>query len=389
MRYNLLTLQLLYEGYSAEMYPDYVRIPTGMLPGDNPLNNIYGGFEFVKAYLDTMVFKTPCGKFVLGRNVIDNMHFHISWQAENFNPVIKCPYAFKRDFSCDLMHPLLKENRAHAGSYSKMQFCSCGLSYEEYEYENSIEKAEKEKLLHMEKRYEEFSQRKKGHVCRNHARFDENTDEWKMSYSPERCASVCTYQYCPVRGKELSKKKANVYYDLYTKTVHEDGLLNWETEKIQKGIRYFDTAVSRDICEDFVRIESGEIERNYRLNHGRSLAFGKGPMFEIRNIRVEARPSRNLLEDLRDIDEGRFVSFAPEDEKKKKEEKKAKRKQAAEKRLVRLEKKIVSNGFDNLTEGDKYRAEKLLSCERIDELDAQYQEEKSKPVMIPLSLFDF
>ena len=107
------------------------------------------------------------------------------------------------------------------------------------------------------------------------------------------------------------------------------------------------------------------------------------------NIRVESRPHRDLEADLRDIEEGRFISWAPEENKRKIEEKKVKRKQAAAKRLEKLEKKILSNGFDSLNEGDKYRAEKLLSCERIDELNTRYQEEHSKAVQIQLSLFDF
>lgn len=37
MRYNLLTLQLLYEGYSAEEHPDFVQVCTSRLTGKNPL----------------------------------------------------------------------------------------------------------------------------------------------------------------------------------------------------------------------------------------------------------------------------------------------------------------------------------------------------------------
>lgn len=386
MRYNLLTLQLLYEGYSAEEHPDFVQVCTSRLTGKNPLRNLSGGFEYKRAYLDTLVFKTPCGRHVLGSHVFNNLSYITEWQPENNNPVIRCPFTIG-DFSCDRVHPLLKKED-NSWSGNRLQFCSCCLTSEVYDYENSVEKANEDRSRYIEKKFQEFSEKKNGHVCRNHCRYNELTDEWKMNYRPETCAQHCYSSFCPVRGRALDKKKANVYYDVYTKTMHEEGFLKWENEKIQKGIRYFDSAVSRDICDDFVRLQADEIEKKYRMNHGRGLTFDKSSFFEIRNIRVESRPSRNLLEDLRDIQDGCYVSWAPEDEKKKKEEKKLKRKQAAEKRLASLEKKILLVGFDSLSEGEKYRAEKYLTCERIDELDAQYQEEKSKPLPVLLSLFD-
>ena len=40
--YNLLTQELLLQGYTAEHYPDYVRIGNGKL-GKSPLENSCGG----------------------------------------------------------------------------------------------------------------------------------------------------------------------------------------------------------------------------------------------------------------------------------------------------------------------------------------------------------
>lgn len=387
--YNLLTLQLLYEGYTAKNYPDFVKIPSGILPGDNPLNNIYGGFEFQRNYLDDMVFKTPCGKYVKGRNIIDNMHFYISWQAENYNPVIRCPYAVKKGFSCNKMHPILQGKDASSDNFHGMQFCSCNVSDEAYEYENSIEKENDDRQCHMEFKFQEFSEKKNGHVCRNHCRYDEFKDEWEMRYSPELCVHRCYSSFCPVRGRELDSKKANVYYDILTKGIYDRGFIDEEWERVEKGVRFFDKPVSRDICEAFVKLESDVIAKRYQQNHGRDFLADKSFSFEILNIRVESRPHRDLEADLRDIEEGRCISWAPEENKRKREEKKVRRKQAAAKRLEKLEKKILSNGFDSLNEGDKYRAEKLLSCERIDELNTRYQEERSKAVQVQLSLFDF
>ena len=49
--YNLLTQELLLQGYTAEHYPDYVRIGNGRL-GKSPLENSCGGFIYTKDYLE-------------------------------------------------------------------------------------------------------------------------------------------------------------------------------------------------------------------------------------------------------------------------------------------------------------------------------------------------
>lgn len=41
MEYNRLTVKLLSEGYTAEKYPDYVKIASGHVSSDNSLDNIY------------------------------------------------------------------------------------------------------------------------------------------------------------------------------------------------------------------------------------------------------------------------------------------------------------------------------------------------------------
>ena len=91
--YNLLTQALLAAGYTVDNFPtDKVRLPGGCY-GKSPLENIYGGFEYVCRYSDNFVYKTGCGLYVKGRNVIGNMSTAgIDWCYENDNPVIRCPY---------------------------------------------------------------------------------------------------------------------------------------------------------------------------------------------------------------------------------------------------------------------------------------------------------
>lgn len=93
--YNQLTQQLLKQGYTAENYPkDKVHIAHGGYTGnENPLDNIYGGFEYNRIYCHSFVYKTGCGMHVLGKNVISGMGYcGEEWCHENDNPVVRCPY---------------------------------------------------------------------------------------------------------------------------------------------------------------------------------------------------------------------------------------------------------------------------------------------------------
>ena len=384
MAYNLLTLQLLYEGYTPENHPEYVQVDSSKLPGKNPLNNLGGGFVYRGWYLNEMVFKTPCGYHVKGRGVLDNMSCYISWQPENNNPVLVCPFAGKKGFSCDKLHPFLKKQQ------SATQFCSCCGTDEPYDYENSIEKLRADKDSRRRRLYEEFSASKDGHVCINHVRFNESEDRWEQHYSPETCANHCFSHFCPIRGRELCKKKGNVYYDVYRSGVYEDGFIRQEWSRVEKGIRFFKKPVSMDICEAFLKNGAKEkIEWMYNANHSSERIFDKSLKVEIKNIRAESRPHRDLQQDLLDLKEGRYVSWAPEEEKTKKEQKKQRKKDAAEKRLKKLEKKIIISGFESLGEADIIRAEKILTPERILELKQLHKEELKKPVFEQVNILEY
>ena len=379
MGYNLLTLQLQYEGYTPENHPAFVRVDSSRLPGDNPLRNLGGGFVYESWHLDSMVFKTPCGCHVKGRNVLHNMHCYISWQPENNNPVIVCPYAWRKEFFCEKIHPFLKTRSCG------IQFCSCHATDEPYDYEKSIEKARDDEQKRRNELYKEFVASKNGHVCINHARFNEEKDAWEQHYSPYTCAHRCFSEFCPIRGRALDKKKANVYYDVYRSGVYEDGFIRQEWKKAEKGIPFFEKPVSRDICEAFVKMESHQITRKYAENHSTEKMFDPTVQVGIVNIRVESRPSRDLMQDLLDIQEGRFVSWAPEEEKEKKEQKKQRRKDAAKKRQKKLERKIIKSGFESLGEAERIRAKKLMSAEQIRELQKVHEE---KPVFEQVDLMN-
>ena len=140
MEYNKLTKKLLSEGYTADNYPKYVRLPGGVF-GKSPLENIYGGFEYKTWYRDELVYKTGCGKFIKGESVLHDMGFMgIEWSHENENPVVRCPYDKS---SCELNNPLLHGERG--GGLCIQCWCECHKTDEIYNYDNSIEKADNER----------------------------------------------------------------------------------------------------------------------------------------------------------------------------------------------------------------------------------------------------
>lgn len=394
MEYNKLTKRLLDEGYTTENYPSYVQIDSSRLPGDDPLNNLSGGFEYKRWYADQIVYRTGCGKFVMGSNVIDSVgYMGVEWQHENDNPVIRCPYD-KPDCQDN-------DSRLHGmrgGGLCIQCWCVCHRTEDSYDYENSIEKANKERREERDRKYQEYADARNGRVCQNHMYYDERTREWNLHYEPKRCTYICYARdgYCPILGKKLSKKRGNVYYDVKTSGVHrrtgdQCSLLDGtQWTNIRKAVRFFAKPCSMDICEAFIKVQSGDIERYYRENHSVERMMDPSWRFEILNIRAESKPSRDLTQDLEDIKAGIYTTFDPESEKQAVQRKKEKRAAAKQKSLQRLEKKILEVGYENLEEHsiDKTHADKWLSAERIMELERirkqRIREEQCKPVQMTL-----
>lgn len=396
--YNELTRRLLAEGYTAENYPkDKVHIAHGCYARNgNPLDNIYGGFEYNRIYSDAFVYKTGCGKYVYGRNVLTNMGtMGVEWCHENDNPVVRCPY--------DKPECPDNDSRLHGmygGGLCIQCWCVCHRTEEAYDYGNSIEKANKERHEEKERKYQEYSDAHHGRVCRNHMYYDERSREWHLHYEPSKCAHVCYAQngYCPILGRQLSKKRGNVYYDLKKSGIRQqkgDQQSLFDGERwthITKGIRFFDKPCSIDICEAFVKVQSDEIQHNYDINHSLEKYIDKTVEWEIFNIRAESKSSRDLMQDLQDLQEGITITFDDDIKRHEKERKKEKRDIAKQKRVEKLEKKIIEIGYQNMEPHsiDRVHADKWLSADRIHELEEirqqKIKEEQEKPVQ--LSLFD-
>lgn len=406
--YNKLTKKLLAEGYTAENYPkDKVHIAHGCYARNgNPLDNIYGGFEYNRMYAEALVYKTGCGMFVYGKEVLSDMGFMgEEWCHENDNPVIRCPYDKAECPDND------SRLRGMMGGGTCIQcWCVCHRTDEPYDYGNSFEKAEKERQEEKERKYIEYCEAHNGRVCRNHMRFDERTRTWALRYDPKICANLKCRGWkgsalnkrnstCPIMGRELTNKKGNVFYDLkksYLRTDLNGTLFEGQIDTaIEKGIRVFDSPVSMDICTNYVKLCKDELISDVRMNYHSELYFAEhyGRYFdiEIMNIRAEQRESRDLMQDLQDIRDGIKISHASDLEKDRKAQKSERRKQAKEKRIASMEKKILAVGYGNMDSFEQNKACKLLGFERIDELEALREEnlkaEQEKPTQ--MSLADF
>ena len=136
---------------------DKVRLPGGCY-GKSPLENIYGGFEYVCRYSDNFVYKTGCGLYVKGRNVIGNMSTAgIDWCYENDNPVIRCPYD-KPD--CPQNDPKLYGTQG--GGLCIQCWCVCHRTKDDYNYNASVEKKNDERLEEEKRKYKELVEKRHG-----------------------------------------------------------------------------------------------------------------------------------------------------------------------------------------------------------------------------------
>ena len=245
-----------------------------------------------------------------------------------------------------------------------------------------------------------FILQRNGRVCEKQMRYDQSEECWRMEYDPADCVRFRCGGFCPIRGRQLDRKRGNVFYDLMItgRDYSKDGTL-FEGERftrITKGIRALDHPVSMDICKAYAKLCKDEIQRRVQSKYHRELFFAKyhGRDFsaEVLNIRAEQRESRDLLRDLEDIRAGIRVYHASDQKKQEIQEKRERREQARQARIKRLEKKLLDEGYENLPlhSIDRAHADKWLSEERRKELsnlrEQRIQEERNSPVQ--LSLFD-
>lgn len=352
--FNQLTELLLIEGWDEEQYPEYVKIPFGQTE-DNLLENIYGGFEYRRSYIVQAAFQTGCGLYVKGENCISNMSYMgTEWCFENDNVIVRCPF-YKN--ACEKNDPLLWESQA------AFSFCACHRTGR-YDYEQSVERILTEKSKEKERLYKETAAKYNGKICRNHMYYRDRTATWEWKYNPMVCAKQCSMQFCKMRGRQLSEKKGNVFYDLKVKTKRKDDTF-FSGEPIIaliKGKRLLERQVSMDICEAVAGVAEKQIyEKEWWNGYSMQKLYDPDLEIEILNIRAQRRECRDLLQDLEDIKNGIHIVHESDQKKRLKEEKKKRK----SKKCNSLMKKIQGKGYESLNDQEKRFAEKYLKEEDI------------------------
>ena len=382
--YNLLTKRLLAEGYTAENHPDYVMLDKGWNK-DDPLENLHGGFTYYGWHIYEKVFKTPCGMQCKGNFAMTGMSWMgKEWSYENDCPTILCP---KGEVGCQMREEPFKGEKTGINC----QRCVVHETNEQYAYEGSCE-AEKH-IWDDEIRRKKigFSLQKQGRVCDMHMHYDREKKEWFFHYDPMQCAcGLCRAQntdfkdggYCPVLGKNITREKGNVFYDVryFGRDYSKDGTFfeGEQFETIIKGRQLFDKPILLDIAKVIATICQDEIKNKVRWG---SRDYDSLTMFraergeidlhwEVCNVRAEKKYVRDFEQDLKDIEAGIQVIHHIDEARKEKQAKSEKRKKAKDKRIEKMEKMILEVGYENLEWSDQNRACKLLTMDRIDELDA-------------------
>lgn len=371
---NNLTKQLLAEGWTKENHPD------------NVFWGAYDeGFEYKWDYQITLTWQTRCGLFVQGRSVgISNTSFMgIHYSPENGNPLVRCPYG--------------KKDCEHSPAGLKFPWCPCRLSQVPYDYDSSVEKLEDEQ---NRREHEQWMEITGGQYCAcvvNGNGFQGG--RVRVEYDVETCIRArCSNEFCCIRKKPRDLKKVNIFYDIRRTRITRQGILEETKVELEKGIKVFPHPVARTDAEIWLKVKQAEhdpivdkfpfrpkrtpldrhqehFSKYHRLWNGCDYFEFH---YDIENIRIEARETRDLLQDLRDVAEGIEVVHASDLKaaaaKKKKDAKNARAEAKERKRQKHLITKFRENA-DNPMWEQFCRSE--LGNEEVDRLIAEREDAKA------------
>lgn len=359
---NEVTKRLLAEGWTKDQTP----------PGMRPWNQWYGGWEYDRKTKYNQTYETPCGLLVKYSEVMTGLSFMgYTFTLENDLGFTHCPYWDKTD--CEMNHEAFRNHRTPGCLYE----CVVHETDRTWNYEESTKRLHDLENQEAERKWEALKEQRKGRTCKNQAVYDRQRREWNTFYEPLECA-LLQCSYCDILQKKIDKTRFNVFYDLeITRSVKGVGLFEDKTViSIEKGKKLMPKPIPKTIAEIIAK-NVAEIQRKEEMRHHRELFFNEIISLTVKNVRAEKREGRDLLQDLKDIEEGIQITHESDNIKQTKEAKKAKRQKAADDRVRKIEKLIAEKGFSNLEMADRRRAEKLLDQDRIDELDAMVTEQLS------------
>ena len=358
MKENELTKKLLNAGYTKENPPDWVK----------PWNDFYGGWTYPVKMIYKMTLETPCGLLSKAEGAVTGHMSYggVEWTLENDCYTVCCP---KFDGNpCELNHELL---RKPCGSTEKITQCACKITDKPYDYEKSLEKAHDDVWRESKELFNAFNTLKKGRACKIHSGYNRTTKKWKMIYNPQRKCDWCNNTYCTVLQTEKSQKTGNVYYDVKTSWIEKgNGLIPDEQKTvIKKGVKLLEHQISMTICEAIVKYAGWRIKEEKSHIMFREKIEKPSIKREVFNIRCESRLSRDLLQDLADIEEGIQIIHASDEIKMKKAIKRKRKDLRIKVKISSLEKKIRAIGYNKMNDYDQIKAKKLIGLKKIKEIE--------------------
>ena len=372
-KYNLLTQELLLQGYTTEIHPDYVRIGIGKM-GKSPLENSDGGFVYTDEYLEEKTFMSGCGLYVKWENCIDRLEYmNETFCFENDNVAFRCPW-HKKD--CERNHPLLKED----------EFCVCHM-VSDYQYKKSVEYLKEQADRKKEELFQKFKEQHKNRICKLHMFYNYDKQKWSLQYDPMKCRCG-PGDYCTLRGRPLSEKTGNIYYDVKVSTIRKDDTFfaGEPVVTITRGKKFLQGKVPVDICEEIAKRNREDIFRKEWFNgYSMQALYDPDLKVEILNIRVAARLTRDKAQDLEDEKAGINVGYEADSVKAKKKWKQERK----EKRLEQVKRKLVKKGWESLNDTEQRFMKKRLSAEQIEALQQEWvtaNEHKDEAEQLTLDL---
>ena len=372
---NELTKRLYAAGWTREHHPDYVYW--------SDWQNL--GYKF--EYACKLVWKTPCGLFVEGRSVVsaNASYMGVDYCPENGNPLRYCPHDRK---DCKFIPDGLR---------GKFAWCPCHLVEGPYDYDHSAEKIENEFSQRRHKQYMEITG---GQYCA--CVVDSNGYNGgllEVRYDVDQCIRCrCRNEFCSIRKQARDLKKVNIFYDVRRTFITREGMFEETRTEITKGNKVFPHPVARTDAEIWLATKKAEfdpirdkhiIEPHLTMEDRRMAYFSKHHRqwpgydyfefrYEVENIRIEARESRDLLQDLRDVADGLTVFHASDQKAAAKQKKRDAKDARAEAKARKKRRNLIE---DYRAKGDDPKWERLfrsqLGNETVERLIAEREAAKA------------
>lgn len=337
---NKLNKKLLAEGCTPDNPPLYARWNSG-----------WREFEYTTEAIKQMVWETPCGLLRQGTTQ-DGCGYGsvggVAYRPENGNLRIGCPYFDEKPCS----H---REGRLEGWN------CVTHRTERPYDYNKSVEKLWYEWDRIKSKALREVIDGYGYCACMY---WDRPSRSYKPNYDVEKCINTeCKNDICVITKKPRNLKRVNIYYDILRERHYKTGMFELTDRTIEKGVKKFDSAVACTDAEMWLKQYGGKVfeprltrddrrELFFSEHHGKQ-GYGEYEWCEYKvtpqNIRIESRASRDLLQDLRDAQEGIEVVHASDLKKQKKEayrERKAEREAAKKRRVIKNLKRVASEGIN-------------------------------------------